>query len=192
MISIPEPIQSIVRAAVILFAVLSQALSASAQENPITAHSKFTYGYVKMMVLKSAEKTPEEYYSFRPTEEVRTFGAIVAHVADAQYMMCSQALGEPVPPLTVEKTKKTKAEIIAALKEAFAYCDKAYDGLTDTTGAQVVKFHRMQAPKLGILYINEIHSIEHYGNLVTYMRMKGIVPPSSEPGFLAGTQAPKN
>jgi uncharacterized damage-inducible protein DinB len=184
MINVPEPIRSIVTAAAIVLFVLLHAAEAAAQENPLTTHNRFTYGYVKMMVMRAAEKTPEEDYSFRPAETVRTFGQIVAHVADAQYRMCSQAMGQPIPPLTAEKTKTTKAEIIGALKDAFAYCDKAYDGLTDASGAEVVKFDSMQAPKLGILYINEIHSIEHYGNLVTYMRMKGIVPPSSEPGFL--------
>ena len=74
-------------------------------------------------------------------------------------------------------------KLIAALKEALAYCDRAYDSLTDVTAAQMVKLGPNEMPKLGLLQINVIHSTEHYGNLVTYMRMKNIVPPSSEPGF---------
>lgn len=191
MFNVPEPFPTIVRAALFVFVFFSQAASAAAQENPMTTHNKFTYGYVKMMLLRAAEKMPEEHYGFRPAEDVRTFGQIVAHAADGQYIMCSAALAEKVPPLVAEKTKTTKADIIAALKEAFAYCDKAYAGLTDASGAEVVPFHAMKAPKLGILYINQIHSIEHYGNLVTYMRMKGLVPPSSEPGFLQQARQPK-
>ena len=77
----------------------------------------------------------------------------------------------------------TKAELVGALKEAFAYCDKAHAAMTDASGAEMVKSMGGERPKLGVLGINQVHSIEHYGNLVTYMRLKGIVPPSSEPPF---------
>jgi uncharacterized damage-inducible protein DinB len=98
-----------------------------------------------------------------------------------QYRFCSPVLGEKDPGLKIEQTKTSKADLIAALKGAFAYCDKAYDGMTDASAAQMVKFFGSDMPKLSVLSFNCMHASEHYGNLVTYMRLKNIVPPSSEP-----------
>jgi uncharacterized damage-inducible protein DinB len=123
---------------------------------------------------------PEENYSFKPVDSVRTYGQLVGHLADAQYLFCSIALGEKNPGLNIEKTKTSKADLIAALKEAEAYCDKAYNGMTDASGAQMVKLFGNDAPKLDVLVVNNMHNMEHYGNMVTYMRIKGIVPPTSE------------
>ena len=150
------------------------------QENPISAFTKRIYGFQKDILLRSAEKMPEENYSFRPTESVRTYGQIVGHVADAQYLFCSNALGEKSPDPKIEQTKTSKADLIAALKTAFAYCDKAYDAMTDASGSQLVKLFGTDTPKLGALNFNNVHNMEHYGNLVTYMRIKNIVPPTSE------------
>jgi uncharacterized damage-inducible protein DinB len=154
--------------------------AASSQNNPLSTFNKLAYGHVKDVLLRSADKMPEENYNFRPTDTVRSYGQIVGHVADAQYLFCSIALGEKNPALKIEQTKTSKADLIAALKDAFAYCDKAYDGMTDASAAQMVKLFDMDAPKLGVLTVNNMHNLEHYGNLVTYMRMKNIVPPSSE------------
>jgi uncharacterized damage-inducible protein DinB len=163
-------------------AVVAQDKPAAAQspDNPLSTFNKYMYGHVKDILLRSADKMPEENYSFKPVDTVRGYGQIVGHVADAQYLFCSIALGEKNPAPKIEQTKTSKADLIAALKEAFAYCDKAYDGMTDTTASQMVKFFDHDAPKLGVLTVNNMHDLEHYGNLVTYMRMKGIVPPSSE------------
>ncbi len=158
--------------------------TAAPQDNPFSAWNRMGYGQTKMTLLRSAEKVPEEYYSFRPTDAVRTYGQILGHVADAQYAFCSAVRGEKDPNPNIEKTKSSKADLIAALKEAFAYCDKAYDGITDTSGTQTVKYRGMDMPKLIVLIGNNMHSAEHYGNLVTYMRLKNIVPPTSEPGFM--------
>jgi uncharacterized damage-inducible protein DinB len=166
-----------------LLVVLFAPAVASAQENPLSTHNKFVYTQMKKIVLASAEKMPEESYGFKPTEAVRSFGQIVGHVADSQYRFCSIVLGEANPAPKVEKTKTAKADLIAALKDAFTYCDKAYDGLTDATAAQMVKLG-IDTPKLGVLMINNVHSTEHYGNLVTYMRMKNLVPPTSDQEFM--------
>ncbi len=155
------------------------------QNNPLSAFNKGVYGGVKNILLRSAEKMPEENYSFKPTDAVRSFGQILGHVADAQYMFCSIALGEKNPALKIEQTKTSKADLIAALKDAFAYCDKAYDGMTDVSATQMVTLFGGDTPKLGVLTVNNVHTIEHYGNLVTYLRIKNIVPPTSEPGFMA-------
>jgi uncharacterized damage-inducible protein DinB len=120
-------------------------------------------------------------YSFKPTDEVRSYGQIVGHVANANYMFCSTALGEKSPAAAdIEKTKTTKADLVQALKDSFAYCDKAYDGMTDTLALQKVKLFGHEMPALGVLTFNNMHDYEHYGNIVTYLRLKNIVPPSSE------------
>jgi uncharacterized damage-inducible protein DinB len=159
---------------------LAQA-TASSPANPLSAGEKMAYGYASGMVVSSAEKMPEENYAFKATPEVRSFGQIIGHVADAQYMFCSTVLGEKAPVSGIEKTKTTKADLVQALKDAVSYCGKAYDGMTDATAPQTVKFFGGDQTKLGVLTFNIAHTTEHYGNLITYMRLKGIVPPSSEP-----------
>jgi uncharacterized damage-inducible protein DinB len=158
------------------------------KENPLTAWNKYMYGQLKNILLRSADKMPEENYNFKPTDAVRSYGQILGHVADAQYMFCSIALGEKNPSLKIEQSKTSKADLIAALKDAFAYCDKAYDGMTDASAIQPMKLMGSETPKLGVLIVNSTHTVEHYGNLVTYMRLKNIVPPTSEQGFMPQTK----
>ncbi len=152
-----------------------------APDSPLSAWNKVAYGRVKDILLRSAEKVPEENYNFKPTDAVRSFGQIVGHVADAQYLFCSIELGEKNPAPKIEQSKTSKADLVAALKDAFAYCDKAYDTMTDASATQMVKLFGNDAPKLDVLTVNNMHNMEHYGNLVTYMRLKNIVPPTSEP-----------
>jgi uncharacterized damage-inducible protein DinB len=158
-----------------------KAAAAPAPDNPLSTWNKKAYGRVKDILLRSAEKVPEENYNFKPTDAVRSFGQIIGHVADAQYLFCSIALGETNPAPKIEQSKTSKGDLIAALKDAFAYCDKAYDGMTDASAVQMVKLFGNDAPKLSALTVNNMHNMEHYGNLVTYMRLKNIVPPTSEP-----------
>jgi uncharacterized damage-inducible protein DinB len=148
--------------------------------NPITASEKGFYSFVSGVVIGAAQKMPEENYGFKPTPEVRSFGQIVGHVADAQYMFCALAQGEPNPAKGIEKTKTSKADLVAALKDAVAYCNKAFDSMTDAKGSQMVKFMNYDVAKLTVFSINTAHTDEHYGNIVTYLRIKGIVPPTSE------------
>jgi uncharacterized damage-inducible protein DinB len=148
--------------------------------NPLSTWNKFAYARVKDVLLKAAEKMPEENYSFKPVDTVRSYGQIVGHVADAQYLFCSIALGDKNPAPNIEHSKSSKADLIAALNTAFAYCDKAYDGMTDATAVQPIKLFGNDAPRLSALTVNNMHDLEHYGNLATYMRIKNIVPPSSE------------
>jgi hypothetical protein len=101
-------------------------------------------------------------------------------VADASYMFCSQTLGEANPAKGIEKTKTSKADLVAALKDAVAYCNKAFDSMTDAKGSQMVKLFNFDMAKLTVFSLNTAHTDEHYGNMVTYLRIKGIVPPTSE------------
>jgi uncharacterized damage-inducible protein DinB len=148
--------------------------------NPITASEKGFYSFVSSAVVGAAQKMPEENYSFKPTPEVRTFGQLVGHVADASYMFCSQAIGESNPAKDIEKTKTSKADLVAALKDGVAHCNKAFDSMTDAKGSQMVKLFNFDIAKLTLFSINTAHTDEHYGNMVTYLRLKGIVPPTSE------------
>ena len=157
------------------------AASAAIAQNPISTDAKMVWQIASGNAVKSAEKMPEESYAFKPSHDVRNFGQLVGHVSDAAYMFCSAAKGEARAPVNIEKTKTTKADLVAAVKEAMAYCDAIYNDMTDAQGSEMVKFFGGDRTRLGVLNFNNAHTMEHYGNMVTYMRIRGIVPPSSEP-----------
>jgi uncharacterized damage-inducible protein DinB len=162
-------------------AVLSTTgVSAQSGANPLSSGAKGLYTQVKNNVLKAAEEMPEQNYSFKPVSTVRSFGQLVAHEADGQYEFCSAVANDGKKAPDVEGSKTTKADLIEALKTAFAYCDASYNKMTDATGAETVKFFNGKQAKLAILNFNTAHTFEHYGNMVTYLRMKGLVPPSSQ------------
>jgi uncharacterized damage-inducible protein DinB len=148
-------------------------------QDPMSKEAKGRYNADKNNILKSAEEMSEANYAFKPSPDVRTFGAVVGHIADSQYFFCGAALGESKDS-NAEKEITTKAGLIDALKKSFAYCDQAYDALTDANGAMMMKFGSGNRTVLGILNFNVEHDAEHYGNLVTYLRIKGLVPPSSQ------------
>lgn len=162
--------------------MLASALGAcvvNAQSNPLSADTKRLYMQIKGDVVKAAAQIPEDMYSFKAAPTVRSMGELVAHIADAQYEFCGPVKGE-AKKSDVERTAHTKAAIGDALKAAFAYCDGVYDSMTDAKLAETVKFGGDRT-KLYVLSFNTAHMDEHYGNLVTYMRIKGMVPPSSQP-----------
>ena len=148
-------------------------------QDPMSKETKGLYTTVKGYILKSADKMPESNYAFKPSPEVRNYGAVLGHLADDQYFFCSAAKGEK-KDTQIEKEVTTKADLVEALKAAFAYCDPVYDGLTDAAGPTMMKFGRGERSLSGILNFNVAHDFEHYGNLITYLRIKGLVPPSSE------------
>src|ERR1700751_412094 len=158
----------------------AQEKPAVSAENALTSWNKIACARLKNILSRSAEKMPEENYSFKPVDTVRSYGQIIGHLADAQYLFCSLAMGEKNPGLDIEHTKTSKADLVAALNTAFAYCDKAYESMTDASAAQTIKLFGNDSPRMSALIVNNMHNMEHYGNLVTYMRIKGIVPPSSE------------
>jgi uncharacterized damage-inducible protein DinB len=168
----------------LLTAVVLFAAAASAQDtpaNPLVTVSKNIFAISKNDVLGSVAKIPDDLWSYQPTKDVRTVAQLFAHIADAQYEFCGLITEGKSVSKDIEKTKKTKAEIVPALNDAFAYCESAYASMTDADAAQLVSFFNMKITKLGAMDFNIAHNMEHYGNLVTYMRIKGIVPPSSEP-----------
>ena len=172
---------ALMAAPVALLAQATPQAPAAPLANPVTVSEKGLYSFVSGAVVGAAQKMPEENYSFKPTPDVRSFGQLVGHVADASYMFCSQASGEANPSKdSIEKTKTSKADLVAALKDGVAYCNKTLEGMTDAKGAQMVKLFNFNMAKLSVLSLNTAHTDEHYGNMVTYLRLKGIVPPTSE------------
>jgi hypothetical protein len=170
------------------------ALPAAAEQNPqqpptVAAFVRNRYLGRKNEIVRSAEKMPEEFYGLRPgaQEEVRTFGQHLAHIANFNFLWCSEAKGEKNPNagINLEKTLKTKAEFLKALNDSYTYCDGAYNALTDSSGAEVLSItqesgRQMQLPRMGLLLLNLGHNDEVYGSMVTTMRIKSIVPPASE------------
>jgi uncharacterized damage-inducible protein DinB len=132
-------------------------------------------------IVQSAVDVPEDKYGYRPTSAVRSFGEIIAHVAGAQSMFCAIALGEKPPAEdAVEKTAKTKAALIDAMRASNSYCARAYAQCDAQATASVDLFGATHT-RLFTLMMNATHDNEHYGNIVTYMRINGMVPPSSKP-----------
>jgi uncharacterized damage-inducible protein DinB len=170
-------------AIVALGTMASGVAQAQTAANPLSAGAKRPYDIIKGNITKAAAKVSEADYAFKPTPDVRSFGQLVAHIADANYGFCAVVLGEKPPDggfeRPIEKTKTTKADLEKALAASFAYCDKAHAGMTDAGGVAMVKFFLGEMPKLSVLQFNTSHDWEHYGNIVTYMRLKNLVPPSS-------------
>ena len=161
----------------IITAVLA-AGTLAAQSGLIVGSSKGLFDSVRDNVLKAADKVPDDLWSYQPTPQVRTFAQLFAHEADGQYEFCSIATGKPVRK-NIESSVKGKGAIIAALKDAFAYCDDAFAKMSEADAVSPVNMFGQKMTKIAIMDFNTAHTNEHYGNLVTYMRLKGIVPPSS-------------
>jgi uncharacterized damage-inducible protein DinB len=142
---------------------------------------RYYYEAVKRNLTAMIEKMPEEQFSFRPVPEVRSFGESVAHVADAQARNCNLASGAGSKTLDADK-KKTKAELLATIKESFAICDAAFAALTDARASEMVTMGQsnFQLSKLSLLVSMISHSNEQHGYMAMYLRLKGIVPPSTE------------
>ena len=148
--------------------------------NPLSDDVRRAYADVRNNILKSAEKMPAENYDFRPAPRIRTFAQLLGHVAQEQYLFfCGPVKGEQ-KAADIERTKTTKLQLLGALKDSFAYCDSVYSGITDAAAQEVVNTGGSRSMKLRLLWMNVVHDQSHHGNMVTYLRMKGIVPPSTE------------
>lgn len=149
--------------------------------NPLIESSHQMLAQVSDFVLRSAEKIPENLYSYRATPEVRTIGQLFGHIADASNHICAAATGGKPSTVSIEKTVTTKSGLIAALKREFAGCEADYAKLTPASALETVDFEGMKLTRVSTMDYEAAHTWEHYGNLVTYMRLNKIVPPSSEP-----------
>jgi len=157
--------------------------------NPLSTWLRDAFTRNSSTILRTAEKMPEENYGLRPGPqlEVRTFGQQVGHLANYNYLWCSQSKGEKNPNAGNDLTKlSTKAEVIKALADAVAYCSGAYSSLTDASGAEMIDITQENGRttrnlRMALLILNYGHNNEIYGSMVSYLRMKSIVPPASEP-----------
>ena len=124
---------------------------------------------------------PAADYAFKPTPKVRSFAEILGHLANEHYAICSSVKGEANPNAKDFEKTTAKDEMLKALNDSIAYCDPVYAGMTDARAVEKVKIFDSDDTRYGGLAVNVTHDSEHYGNLVTYLRLKDIVPPSSQP-----------
>ncbi len=166
----------------LMLPIVALAITGTAQAQAGTAVSGVStpYTVAKRFLTAAADQMPEADYGFRATEQVRTFGQLVGHVADANYLLCSIAAGEENPSkASFEKTLTAKADLVKALRDSFGYCDGKYV-MADAKALEEATLFGMKTNRVGVLAFNAAHDMEHYGNIVTYMRLKGMVPPSSQ------------
>jgi len=143
---------------------------------------KTMHGTIRRNIAEAAEAMPAGDYAFKATPQVRSFAELVGHIVNANFFFCSQARGEAMPSTTNYEQTKDKATLTKALTESLAYCDATYTATTDTNFGQLVKMagpNGGQASRGSVLVFNTTHNNEHYGNLVVYLRLKGLVPPST-------------
>lgn len=151
-----------------------------------------SYAQTKQMITASAEKMPEADYFFKPTPDIRGYGQLWAHVADAQFGQCSGARGVPNPRQGQPSFEAltTKAEIVKAVADSFAFCDAAFASLTDASASEMISNGRggQQSRTVALLGVLG-HDSEMYGIGTVYLRLKGQIPPSTEL-FMRGRGAP--
>ena len=142
------------------------------------------YNNLKRNLTQAADKLSEADYSFKPgtMPEVRNYGALFAHVAQAQFGQCSAVKGVPNPNQgkNLEEELKTKADITKALADSFALCDEAFSSTTDENALQTVRQGNNEVTRAAALYGVLVHGNEMYGTSAVYLRLKGVVPPSTE------------
>ena len=165
----------------LLTALLGNACVLCAQDaNPISTNLKQSWTNINGLLTKMADKMPDENYRFKPTPEVQDFGQRMAHVVGFNMRNCAQLKGEQ-KPLTFSPAP-TKAEIVAAIKQTSEECDAVFNSLTDAELMKTVSGGR-GGPRLKLAVIEGPileHSQEMYGYMAVYLRLKGIVPPSSD------------
>ena len=166
---------------VLLSASTAGAQTPAPQKISLSQGLQRSYDGIKRNLTEMSQKMPEADYSFSPTEGVRTFGQLMGHAANSQFATCAAALGVPNPNQGNDNEKKAnKAEFVKALADSFALCDKAFEALTDASAAELVTQGRNEVARGSALASVIAHSNEVYGNAIPYMRLKGLVPPSTE------------
>lgn len=160
------------------FLVILAAIALQAQENPLSTEAQQAWNRTKNNVLAAAEKMPEDQYNFKPAPESQSFRDLIAHTADSAMGACSAFNGERKQAGAASKT--AKADLIATLNSAMAECDKAYGSLTDAKATEMIAGRGGNRSRLGSLYGNTIHIEHEYAQMAVHLRLKGIVPPSSE------------
>ncbi len=164
-------------------AVVAMPQAPTQQQTPsLVTEVRNIFNPIKGHITKSAEQFPEDKYTFQPTPEVRSWARLIAHISDDNNGACSVLIGEQRPARLDDvdssnsaANKMTKADLLKSLEDSFARCDKAFAAVTEAN----MKERNGSRSKIGTLIYNTSHINEHYGNLVTYMRLNNMVPPST-------------
>ena len=139
-----------------------------------------SYTTLKPNVIKAAEKMPDADYQYKPTPDIRTFARIVNHITEAQAHTCTSLNGAAFDAKMVPSDTADKATIVAALKASFEECDKAYASLTEANAVEMIPSGKTKRSRIGFAWGNVSHDNEQYAELSTYLRLKGLVPPTAE------------
>ena len=169
---------SSIAVSVMLIAGVATDVAAQAGTSPIIPEMKQFYTIRKLDLLRAADRMPADGYGFKPTPDIRTFAELLGHIIDTQMGFCSAVNGQPKNLKAGAMT--TKADLMAALKTSFDECDKGFDSMTDASAKEMLKAGNGQRSKLGTLLYATLHDNEEYGYLAMYLRLKGLVPPSTD------------
>jgi hypothetical protein len=160
---------------------MGQAPAAPAGPSGPAAEVQRGYATQKGNILKSADRMPEGDYQFKPTAEVRTYARVVNHVTEAQLRTCGAVNRTAAGDLAkVPADTADKAAIIEGLKASFAECDKAFAAVTDANLGDMFDVFNAKRSRIGIMWGTVSHDNEQYATLALYLRLKGLVPPTSE------------
>ena len=177
-------------AGLMVFAVCAAAQAPTAgQKIGLATSLQNAYATLKGNLTQAAEKMPEANYGFKPASDpdLRTYGQWIGHQADNQFINCATIKGVPNPsPAQSNEKKTTKAELVKALADAFAFCDGAISALTDQSALQMVKQGEGETARGGVVSALLSHGLESYGIVVVYLRAKGIAPPNAAPAGARG------
>jgi hypothetical protein len=156
-----------------------------AQKVPLSEGLRRSYNALKMNLTETAQKFDEASYTYTPSKDIRGFGEQLAHLANSQFNACAAARGQANPHQgsNLQKTKTTRADIIQALADSFAFCDPAFANLTDQSALEFVRQGQNEVARGSVLTNLLVHGNLEYGVLTVYMRTKGMVPPSTERGM---------
>lgn len=152
----------------------SQSIPAATRDG-LVSQLETVSGYI----LSAAQQVSEEDYGYQPTPEVRTFGEIVDHVADAHFGYCT-AIGGGERPSAAGAEATSKSQIVRRFRAAREYCLDAYRSADGAGLAESIDVFGSQSTRVWTMIQNVTHDNLHYGNIITYMRALGMVPPSSQ------------
>lgn len=173
-------------------------------QDPVVGSMKFLYDDAKRNVIESAEKADASVYAFKPADETRTLAQQLTHIADANYLFCSTSRGvtNPHPGAgpgeqgKLEKTVTKKADIVAAVKASFEFCDVAWGEASDANLGEMVELvtpgGATPVPRASVLALSAYHGGQHYGSIATYLRLNGMVPPSTERSLASSESSDSN
>lgn len=167
--------------------VLAAAWPAAAQSKALAEALQRAHAGAFRNLVESAEKMPDADYSFQATKDIRTFGGFIGHVINSSFNACSRAKGEQNPNKEdFEKNPPPKAKLVEGIKAALAYCDAVYAAQTDASLSEMIAAGQQQIPRGQVLIGNVAHNNNEYGQIVLLLRLKGLVPPSTERATMGG------